>query len=163
MHQFRYITACFHLVFISDATPTFQALLDHAVARTASDYRPKTRRARTSHFTLFLQFLQFSRIDIYQVSHSVILAFIEFLQYNNLSHSSIQAYLSSIKKQFKLLSLPLCPFDHHSVALTLRSIALNIPAVLKKTKSIFDISPPYPPLSIFVTPSLLGPHTKLFS
>ena len=72
------------------------------------------------------------------VSHSVILAFIEFLQCNNLSYSSIQAYLSSIKSQFKILSLPLSPFAHHSVVLTLRSIALNVP-VLKKAKGIFDI------------------------
>ena len=127
-----------HFIFISDATHEFQALLQRAASRTTSAYRPKTRRALTSNFTLFLQFLRFSQIHISQVSHSVILAFIEFLLCSNLSYTSIQAYLSSIKSQFKMFSLPHSPLDHHSVAFTLHSIALNIP-VLKKAKGIFYI------------------------
>ena len=80
--------------------------------------------------------LQFIDLDILHISRSSVLAFIEFLCFNNLSLHSILAYLSSIKSKFKALSLPLSPFTHHSMALALRSIALNVP------KGIFDIQSP---------------------
>ena len=109
-----------------------------ASARIPSGYRPKTSRAHHSHFTLFLQFLQFINVDILEITHSSILAFIEFLCFNNLSHASIQSYLSSLRSQFKLLSLSLAPLSHHSVTLALRSIALHVP-VPKKVKGLFDL------------------------
>ena len=68
-----------------------------------------------------------------------VLAFIEFLQGNGLSHASIEAYVSSLKSQFRSSGLPLSPFTHHAVLLALRSMAINVP-VLKKTKGIFDLS-----------------------
>ena len=120
------------------SSPALCALLQLASSRIPSAYRPKTLRTHQSHFTLFLQFLQFIQVDILEATHLSILAFIEFLCFNNLFHSSIQAYLSSLRSQFKLLSLPLTPFTHHSVTLALRSIALHIP-VLKKVKGIFDL------------------------
>ena len=55
-----------------------------------------------------------------------------------LSLHSIQAYLSSIKSRRKSLSLSLDPFNHHSVAIALYSIALNIPSV-RRGKGIFDL------------------------
>ena len=73
-----------------------------------------------------------------EVTQASILAFIEFLCFNNLSHASIQAYLSPLKSQFKLLSLPLHPLNHHTVTLALRGIALHVP-VVKKVKGIFDV------------------------
>ena len=125
-------------VFVSGANPTLQALLHRAGSRVTSAYRPKTLKAHHSHFTLFLQFLQFIEQDILYISHSSVLAFIEFLCFNNLSLTSIQAYLSSIKSKCKCLSLSLDPFNHHSVALALRSIGLNIPTV-RRVKGIFDL------------------------
>ena len=114
------------------------ALLQLASSRIPSAYRPKTLWTHQSHFKLFLQFLQFTQVDILEVSHLSILAFIELLCFNNLSHASIQAYLSSLRAQFKLLSLPLSPFFHHSVTLALRGIALHVP-LLRKVKGIFDL------------------------
>ena len=123
---------------ISGSSPAMCALLQLASARIPSAYRPKTLRTHQSHFKLFLQFLQFIQVDILEATHLSILAFIEFLCFNNISHASIQAYLSSIRSQFKLLSLPLSPFSHHSVILALRSIALHVP-VPKKVKGILDL------------------------
>ena len=123
---------------ILGSSPALCALLQLASSRIPSAYRPKTLRTHQSHFTLFLQFLQFIQQDILEATHHSILAFIEFLCFNNLSHTSIQAYLSSLRSQFKLLSLPLTPFTHYSVTLALRSIALHIP-VRRKVKGIFDL------------------------
>ena len=123
---------------IAGANPTLQALLNLAGSRVTSAYRPKTLKAHHLHFTLFLHFLQFIDQDILLISHSSILAFIELLCFNNLSLRSIQAYLSSIKSKCRSLSLPLEPFTHHSVALALRSIALNVPSI-RRVKGIFDL------------------------
>ena len=140
---------------ISGSSPALRALLRLASSRIPSGYRPKTLRAHQTHFTLCLQFLQFIHVDIFEVTHASILAFIEFLCFNNISHASIQAYLSSLRSQFKLLSLPLTPLTHHSVTLALRSIALHVPVVkkVKVKKGIFD----FQSLSSIVSSSALLP------
>ena len=40
------------------------------------------------------------------ISHCTILAFSEFLQFNGFTGSSMEAYISSIRSQFKFLGLP---------------------------------------------------------
>ena len=67
---------------------------------------------------------------------SYVTDFIEFLQGNGLSHASIEAYVSSLKSQFRGLGLPLSPFTHHAILLAL--ISINVP-VVKRAKGIFDL------------------------
>ena len=72
------------------------------------------------------------------MSHLTVLAFIEFLQFNDLSPSNIQAHISSLRSQFKSLSISLLPLSHHMFTLALRSLALNVPTS-RRVKGIFDI------------------------
>ena len=85
-----------------------------------------------------MQFLQFIGTDIKELTNVSVLAFIEFLQANGLSHTSIEAYISSLRSQFRILGLSIAPLSHHTITLALRSLALNVP-VQRKTKGIFDI------------------------
>ena len=126
------------LMYFTGSSQVYDELLHRAAARISSAYRPKTMRTHTSHLTLFLQFLQFINIDILQASHSSVLAFIELLQFNGLSAVSIEAYISSLRSQFKALNLPVSPLAHHSVYLALRSISLHVPSPCR-VKGIFDI------------------------
>ena len=112
--------------------------MERVNTRIGTAYRPKTVRAHNSHFKLFPQFLQFIGIDIKELSHVSVLAFLEFLQVNGLSHASIEAYMSSLRSQFRVLYLSIAPFSHHTVTLTLRSLALNVP-MARKAKDIFDL------------------------
>ena len=121
------------------SNPVYHALVARASSRIRTAYRPKTVRTHKSYLTLLLQFLQFIQIDIKNMLYVTILAFMVFLQGNGLSHASIEAYVSSLKSQFKSLGLPLSPFTHHAVLLALRSMSIKVP-VLKKTKGIFDLS-----------------------
>ena len=116
----------------------YRALLSRAGNRINTAFRPKTARTHTSHLTTFLQFLQFINLEVPNISHCTILAFIELLQYNGLSVGSIEAYISSLRSQFRLLNLPTHPLTHHSVHLAIRSISLNVPSI-RKVKGIFDI------------------------
>ena len=77
-------------------------------------------------------------MDVLNISHCTILAFIELLQYNGLSASSIEGYISSPRSQFKALNITTAPLSHHSVHLAIRSIELNVPTT-RKVKGIFDI------------------------
>ena len=106
--------------------------------RINSAYCPKTARTHTTHLTLLLQFLQFIPVDIANISHLTILAFIELLQFNGLSSSNIQAHISSLRSQFKSLSIPTHSLSHHTISLALRSLALHVPSV-RRVRGIFDI------------------------
>ena len=118
-----------------------QHLCHQAFSRVTSAYRPKTLQAQNSHLTTFLQFCEFTSQAIEDITPCTIIAFIEFLVQNGLSHSSISNYLSSLKTCFKLYSLPCQILQHEWVRLTMTmtSIALNVPVPLK-IKGIFDIS-----------------------
>ena len=116
----------------------YRALLSRAGLRINTAFRPKTIKTRSSHLTTLLQFLQFINVDVLHITNCTILAFIELLQYNGLTASSIEDYISSLRSQFKALNMPLSPLTHHSVHLALRSIALNVPTP-RKVKGIFDI------------------------
>ena len=85
-----------------------------------------------------MQFLQFIQVDIIDVTYSAVLAFIEFLQFNGLSGLSIQAYISSLRAQFKFLGLSTSSLGHYAVSLAIRSILINVPFP-KRVKGILDL------------------------
>ena len=111
----------------------YHTLVERTSVRISTAYRPKTVKTHQSHLKLLLQFLQFICVDIEDLSYVMVLAFIELLQGNGPSHTSIAAYISSLRSQFRSLGLSIFPSAHHNVMLVLRSVALNIPFA-KKTK-----------------------------
>ena len=116
----------------------YDKLVERAASRLQQAYRPKTVAAHLSHLRLFLQFSLYTNSHFPPSSPSSVLAFIEFLQFNGLSPSSISGYIHSLRSKFKNLDLPSAPLYHHSVSLILRSLAINIPQV-RRVKGIFDI------------------------
>ena len=117
----------------------YDSLVERAARRLGQAYRPKTRAAHLSHLRLFLQFLIYTSSPFPPASPTPVLAFIEFLQFNGLSPSSISAYIHSLRSKFKSLNIPSVPLHHHSVFLSLRSLALNVPHP-RRVKGIFDIT-----------------------
>ena len=128
-------------------SPLFQALCHEAFTRIESAYRPKTVSAHKTHFTTFLQFCELISQQLEEISPCTIIAFIEFLAKNGLTHASVCNYLSSLKTVFKLYQLPVHILDHEWVRLTLRSIALNVPVPLK-IKGLFSIQHMYQLISL---------------
>ena len=116
----------------------YDSLVERAARRLGQAFRPKTRAAHLSHLRLFLQFSIYTDSPFPPCSPTLVLAFIEFLQFNGLSPSSISAYIHSLRSKFKSLNLPSAPLHHHSVFLILRSLALNVPQP-RRVKGIFDI------------------------
>ena len=119
--------------------PTYDSLVERAARRLGQAYRPKTRAAHLSHLRLFLQFSLYTSSPFPPSSPTPVLAFIEFLQFNGLSPPSISAYIHSLRSKFKSLNIPSAPLHHHSVLLSLRSLALNVPHT-RRVKGIFDIT-----------------------
>ena len=128
-------------------SPLFQELCHQAFARIESAFRPKTILAHKTHFTTFLQFCELISQQINDISPCTIIAFIEFLVKNDLKHTSICNYLSSLKTVFKMYQLPIHVLHHEWVHLTLRSIALNVPGPLK-VKGLFSIDHIYQLISL---------------
>ena len=71
-------------------------------------------------------------------THSL-LAFMEFLHVNSLSHKVILSYISSIKHAFMRFHWSLYPFSHQSVLSYLRSISINS-QFSPTPRGIFDLS-----------------------
>ena len=66
--------------------------------------RPRTVLAYENSFGTFLQFCIYHNYHIYE-DVTLILSFLRFLQYNNLSKPSIQNYLSAIRHKFMMFDL----------------------------------------------------------
>ena len=119
---------------------TYDELVSRAASRLQQAYSPKARSAQMSHLTLFLQFSLYTGLPFPPSSSASVLAFIEFLQSNGLSPSSISACIHSLRSKFKALGLPPTHLSHHSgfFFLALTSLSLNVPW-LRRVKGIFHI------------------------
>ena len=61
-----------------------QLLTAWECAQIYSAYRPKTVKAQLSHFTTFLEFLEYAGAPLKEVDHVIVIAFIELLIANGL-------------------------------------------------------------------------------
>ena len=80
----------------------------------------------------------FSKIQIHKLSPLILLAFLEFLIENNLSHSNIANHISAIKACCTLYHLPFAPFQDPRIKYYLKAIALHKPFKIK-FKKVVDI------------------------
>ena len=65
--------------------------------RALSDRALSTHKAYDSKFRIFIAFCYFASVNLFQISIQVILAFMEFLTLNKVSHSGISNDLSAVK------------------------------------------------------------------
>ena len=114
-----------------------QHLFWAGLERVSSGYRPKTLAAQNTHLTTFMQFCEFIGVNCTMIEPGVVIAFIEYLVSNGLTHGTILGYITSLKQCFKLYNLSIVPFEHEWVRLALRGISRQIPSAMR-IKGIFS-------------------------
>ena len=80
---------------------------------------------------MFLAFLAFNTELPSQVMVDTILAFLECLRFNNVSHSQMLNYLSAIKSFVVRFSLNIQPFQDQKISLYLKAIQKSSPKQFK--------------------------------
>ena len=105
--------------------------------RIKAAYRPSTRAAHDTHCRTYLSFVLFMNLPLTFSLHSL-LAFLEFLNVNNISPRVIQNYLSSLKHFAKIRGWDISPFHHKLVLDYIHSIAINS-SFSPDPKGIFDL------------------------
>ena len=81
---------------IVDTNAPSSSLARSAWKRVNTAYRPSTRSAHRTHLRTYLSFVVFMDLPLQFTIHSV-LAFLEFLYVNNISHRVIQNYVVSLR------------------------------------------------------------------
>ena len=113
-------------------------LLLAARGRIQNTYRPSTQRAYMLHFRTFLSFVIAYKLDI-TLSLPNVLAFLEFLSQNSLSHKVISNYISSLKFMATKYNLPKEQLSHKDITLFIRSLTIN--SKFRPTpRGVFDIT-----------------------
>ena len=122
---------------ISDAVPQSTCLLDSALARTASAFRPSTSAAHHCHLRTYVAFLVFLKI-LFVFSIHNLLSFGEYMYNNNTSHKVIKQYFSSLNTSASFYGLNVQAFSHPLLARFIRSISINS-QFSPSPKGLFDI------------------------
>ena len=99
-----------------------QVLTQQATKRLSSAYKPKTWQAYKVMFTTFMAFCEFTSASFLDPKETTVIAFLEFLCFNDLRFSSIQNYIVAIKSQMKWFKLPTQVFEHSRVKLMLKAV-----------------------------------------
>ena len=86
--------------------------------------RPVTRYAHTTHLKTYLSFMVFMDLPLQFTLHSV-LAFLEYLYVNNISHRLISNYLASLRSLAKRYDWDPAVLSHQLLLSYLRSITRN--------------------------------------
>ena len=104
-----------------------ESLSTQASARVADAFRPKTRRAYTMMFRVFIAFCVIMRMSLNDVSIKVLLSFLECLVVNKCSVSMICNYVSAIKANFIVHDLPFHVCEHPKIKYFIKSLKINRP------------------------------------
>ena len=89
-------------------------------------YRPVTRSAHTTHLKTYLSFVVFMDLPLQFTLHSI-LAFLEYLYVNRISHRVILNYLASLRSLARRYDWDATILSHQLVVSYLKSIAQNTP------------------------------------
>ena len=126
------------LFFIFTGTLAFGHLHATASARLLQAHRPSSRSKYQSQFRSFIMFCNFYQLNMAAIQSPHIVAFIEFLAQNGLSHASIVTYISALKQQFHHYGLNQAALSHKNVSLMLASCLKTIPQN-PASKGIFTV------------------------
>ena len=134
-----------------------QVLTHQATKRLSSAYKPKTWQAYKVMFMTFMAFCEFTAGNFVDPKETTVIAFIEFLCFNDLRGSSIQNYIVAIKSQMKWFKLPTQVFDQSRVKLMLKAVE-NTNTKPPSFKGVFDVQT----LVNIVWLCPLLPHTTMY-
>ena len=115
-----------------------QDLLWAGLQRVTSGYRPKTLAAQNTHLSTFVQFCEFIGVSHINIDPGVVIAFIEYLVLNDLTHGTILGYISSLKQCYKMYNLCHQAFEHEWVRLAMRGISRTVLSSVR-VKAVFDV------------------------
>ena len=104
-----------YMFFIVDLPALMSQLATRALSKLPQAFRPSTSRSYNRMFRDFLGFLVAAGISLQQVTHQVLLAFMQFLLDNQCSHSNITNYLTGIRALFVVHGCNTTPFRHQSI------------------------------------------------
>ena len=103
-----------------------ETLSTQASSHVAAAFRPKTRRAYTMMFKVFIAFCIMMKISLSNISVKVLLSFFECLVVNKCSVSMISNYASAIKVNF----IPFHICDHPKIKYFVKSLKINGPLAI---------------------------------
>ena len=122
---------------LSVFTGSLARLATFAQRRIDTAFATSTARAYYAKFRLFVAFLSFHQLSIYQVDVFLLLAFFKFLHLNSFKVSNILNHSSAIKSKFALLGLNVAPFDNHRIHCFFKALQKHSPLTVRM-KSIID-------------------------
>ena len=112
---------------ISGVPQQIQSLSDRAKARLNSAYALSTNKAYESKFRIFVAFCCFASVNISEISTHIILAFLEFLNFNKVSHSGMANYLSAVKTRLSNFGFNTGCFHDSRIKVYTKAIMRNAP------------------------------------
>ena len=115
----------FSLYFTLDIPPGAVQLATSAAARLASGFRPATLRQYTRMWKDFLAFQVAAGLLTYQVTLSILLAYLEFLATCQLSESNISNNIAALRALHVIHGLPTSPFKDERIPLFIKSLKLT--------------------------------------
>ena len=121
--------------------PQSAVLLDSALARTDSAFRPSTSAAHLRHLRTYMAFLVFLRLPFSFSIHNLLI-FGEYLYTNNISYKVVKQYFSSLQTSAAFYAMNLEAFSHPLLSRFIRSISINS-QFSPSPKGIFDIKTLY--------------------
>ena len=104
-----------------------ETLSTQASSCVADAFRPKTRRAYTMMFRVFIAFCVVVKVSLTSVSVKLLLSFLECLVVNKCSVSMICNHVSAIKANFIVYDLPFQVCDHPKIKYFIKSLKINRP------------------------------------
>jgi len=124
--------------FVVHIFPGCATLLLSAWAHMSTVQCTSTSQHYTSNFRLWLAFCIKQNINLTNIEHWHVVAFIQLLNQSRLSFNTILSYMSAIKHNLNKFGYSTSPFQHPLVLQMLKSCAHNIAAPIT-VKVIFDV------------------------
>ena len=114
-------------------------LIHMGVQKTCIAFRPSTERNYTSMFRLFLAFTIFMKLNIFQLTPVMVLAYLQFLESNNISASAMANHLSAIKAKLSIYGVPTHMFQDSRIRYFQKAMTLHKPFKVQ-LKKVIDIN-----------------------
>ena len=113
-------------------------LIKQGIHKTHMAFRPATSRNYESMFRLFIVFTIFMKINVCKLSPLALVAYLQFLETNQVSASAMANHLSAIKAKLALLGLSIQPFQDPRIKYFQKVMLLHRPFKVA-LKCIIDI------------------------
>ena len=129
-----------------------------ANSRIKDAFRPKTKRCYQLLFRNFIGFCVCAKISVNSISLSVLMAFLEFLAWNQVSVHMIANHVSAIKANLVMYGLEYEFMDHPRICYFLKSMKMSRPLSVTH-RPIMSIKI----LHAFITACSFIPYGKIYA